>query len=69
MQQNEKILSLIKSQTVKLTETIEADKLAPNLEFSKKVVNCGTMFPIKSMEDLDKMEAFINDSNLNELVN
>ncbi|XP_037809948.1 uncharacterized protein LOC119602475 [Lucilia sericata] len=68
MQQNEKILSLIRKQNDKLVETIEADKLAPQLVFSKKISQYSKLFPIKTLEELDALEALINDNNVNELI-
>lgn len=68
MQQNEKILSLIRQQNDKLVETIEADKLAPQLVFSRKISGYSQLFPIKSLKELDELEQLINDNNVNELV-
>ncbi|XP_065368439.1 uncharacterized protein LOC135960942 [Calliphora vicina] len=68
MQQNEKILSLIRKQNDKLVETIEADKLAPQLVFSRKISGYSQLFPIKSLKELDELEQLINDNNVNELV-
>ncbi|XP_065368670.1 uncharacterized protein LOC135961107 [Calliphora vicina] len=68
MQQNAKILSLVRNQNDKLVESIESDKLVPHIMFSKKISEHVKKFPIKSIKDLDALEKSINDSNLNELV-
>ncbi|KAM7345542.1 uncharacterized protein ACRADG_011801 [Cochliomyia hominivorax] len=67
MQQNEKILSLLRQQNDKLVETIEADKLAPQLVFTRKISQYSKLFPIKSLKELDELEELINDNNVNEL--
>lgn len=68
MKQNEKILSLLRQQNVKLVETIETDKLAPQLVFSRKISQYSKLFPIKSLKELDELEELITDNNVNELV-
>ncbi|XP_037809949.1 uncharacterized protein LOC119602476 [Lucilia sericata] len=68
MQQNELILSFIRQQNDKLMETIEADKLAPQLVFTRKISQYSKLFPIKSLKELDALDALINDNNVNELI-
>lgn len=68
MQQKERILSLLQEQNEKLVETIETEKLTPQLDFNKKFLKYRKMFPIKSLQELDEMEEFICDKNLKELV-
>lgn len=68
MKQNEKILSLLRQQNVKLVETIETDKLAPQLVFSRKISQYSKLFPIKTLKELDELEELITDNNVNELV-
>ncbi|KAI8128655.1 hypothetical protein FF38_12074 [Lucilia cuprina] len=68
MQQNKKILSLIRAHNDKLLESIESDKLAPHITFTKKISEQVKRFPIKSIKELDALEKYINRKNLNELV-
>lgn len=68
MEQNEKILSLIRQQNDKLVDTIESDKLAPQLVFSRKISKYSRLFPIKSLKELDELEKIINEKNVNEFI-
>lgn len=68
MRQNEQILALIRQQNDKLMETIETNKLAPHLVFTKKISQYSKLFPVKSLKELDELEQQINDTNINELV-
>lgn len=68
MQQNEKILSLISQQNDKLVDTIESDKLAPQLVFSRKISKYSRLFPIKSLKELDELEKIIDEKNVNEFI-
>ncbi|KAI8128653.1 hypothetical protein FF38_12073 [Lucilia cuprina] len=68
MQQNELILSFIRQHNDKLMETIEADKLTTQLVFTRKISQYSKIFPIKSLKELDALDALINDNNVNELI-